>query len=199
MKKEKILNKKDRKKAETIALVGTKAGVGVTHTGILLAEFLKEKMGAKTAVVEVNHHGHMEQMEHMIYGYSDSFFSFHGVDYYANIEQERILELSSKSYDYLILDFGIQKKKEEDVIEQCNKKILIGSLNMWEWQEYMQGVKHFERFSVEEEKRYFVSFGNSKAVSRMEKTLQKKIVMLGNQPLGMPLSGQAEKVFHTLV
>lgn len=199
MKKDKILKSKEPEKTVTIALVGTKPGVGVTHTGILTAEYLKEKMGARTAFVEVNHHGHMEQMERIVYGYSSPVFSFHGIDYYKNMGNDSLSKLFKQSYNYLILDFGTQKKKEEEALKQCDRKILVGSLNMWEWQEYIKGAKHFEDFLTEKDSRYLVSFGEQKVISKMEKTLQKKIYVLGNQPLNEPLSQRAEQFFQTLL
>lgn len=185
--------------AKKIALVGTKAGVGVTHTGILIAEFLKEKMGARTAFLEMNHHGHMAELEKLVYGYSSQFFSFHGVDYYKETEKEKIDQLSIGSYDYLILDFGTQKKKEEELINQCDKKILIGNLNLWEWQEYVQAAKHFEMLSLGGEERYLVNFGEQKLVSKMGKMLKRNVYFLGYQPLGVPLSTRVENFFDTLV
>lgn len=188
-----------QKESKKIALVGTKKGVGVTHVAILLAEFLNETVGANVAVIEMNHHGHMEKMEWEIFGYSRSVFSFHGVDYYKEMEYEKIGEVVQNSYEYLILDFGVQKKKNQEQIEQCDEKILIGSLNLWEWQEYIQAVYHLRKIFSGQKMNYVINFGNEKMANRMRKVLKEKIWCLGYQAIEMPVSEKIEEFFHTLL
>ncbi len=197
-----IRQKKNKQKAKTckkVALLGTRTGVGVTHTGILLAEFLKEKMGARVAFLEMNHYRHIEQIEKEIFGYSRSFFSFRGVDYYKEVESVKLEQIIQNSYEYLILDFGIPKKKEQKAIEQCDEKIIIGTLNLWEWQAYFQAVHHFKKLLPKENIKYVISFGNQKMAGRMEKILKEKIWFLEYQPMETPLSVKIEDFFNTLV
>ncbi len=190
---------KFQKESKKIALVGTKKSVGVTHIAILLAEFLNETVGANVAVIEMNHHGHIEKMEWEIFGYSRSIFSFHGVDYYKEMEYEKIGEVVQNPYEYLILDFGVQKKKNQEQIEQCDEKILIGNLNFWEWQEYIQAVSQFRKIFSGQKMNYVINFGNEKMVNRMRKVLKEKIWCLGYQALEMPVSEKIEEFFHTLL
>ena len=81
-----------------IALLGIKSGVGVTHTGILMGEFLKEKMGAKVAFVEKNYHGDVERLGTMVYGSSEDMFTFRGIDYYSMKKDGDELRNSKKEY-----------------------------------------------------------------------------------------------------
>ena len=198
-----IRQKKNRqnfqKESKKIALVGTKKGVGVTHIGIILAEFLNENIGANVAFIEKNHHGHFEKIEQEIFSYSRSVFSFHGVDYYKEIEYEKIGDMVQNSYEYLILDFGVQKKKNQEEIEQCDEKILVGKLNFWEWQEYIQAVYHFKKGFSGQSKKYVVNFGNEKMINRMRKILKEKIYFLGHQPIELAISKNIEEFFYTLL
>ncbi len=182
---------------EKIALAGIKSGVGVTHTGILMAEFLKEQAGARVAFVEENHHGDMERLGKAIYGYSDMSFTFRGVDYYSFHRNEK--ELDEEKYDYLILDFGVQKKKNQEAIKQCGKKVIIGTSSLWEWQEYLQGAQYFRKYCADGTEKYVVTLGEKRLASQMEKMLRQKIYFLGSQPLGMVLSKDIENFFQTLV
>lgn len=185
--------KESRKASKKIALTGTKPGVGVTHTGILLAEFLKETKGAKVAFLEKNHHGDIEQLERMIYGYSREFFAFRGIDYYKESSQ-----VEEEAYDYLILDFGVQSKKNQYEIKQCREKVLVGTLNLWEWQEYLKAAEYFQKLSEDKTGKYIISFGNPKCVSKMEKNLKQKLYLLGQQSMEMPFTVPVKACFSAL-
>ena len=195
-----IVKKNNRKdNPEKIALLGIKPGVGVTHMAIIIAEFLKEKTGAKVAVIERNHHGDIERLGNTIYGFSETKFTFRGVDYYQMNKAEESLWKSEQDYDYLILDFGTQKKKNLKELEQCEKKVIIGTLSLWEWQEYLRAAEYYKENIKEETIRYVVSLGNEKLVSKIEKRLRGRVCLLGPQFIGKTLSKEAEQFFYTLI
>lgn len=183
---------------EKIALIGTRTGVGVTHTGILIAEFLKERTGTRVAFVEKNHHGDVERLGNAIYGHSDGKFTFHGIDYYSFLKKEEEMLLNEKVYDYLILDFGTLRKRNQEEIKQCGKKVIIGTISYWEWQEYLQAVQYFKSCFADAAEKYVVTLGQQYFIARMGKMLRQKIYFLGFQPLGTPLSEEAEGFFNTL-
>lgn len=189
--------KRDKMVLKKIALTGTRAGVGVTHTGILLAEFLKEQTGLNVAFAEQNQHGDVERLENAVYGCTRGSFTFRGIDYYSFRESERAF--NEKRYHYLILDFGVQKKKNQEAIKQCSEKIVAGTVSLWEQQAYLQAIEYFRAGGMEEREKYVVTLGEKRVLSKMEKMLRQKIYFLGYQPLGTVLSRQAEEFFRTLV
>ena len=195
-----MITKKDRiqDNPKMIGLLGIKPGVGVTHTGILLGEFLKEKLGAKVAFVEKNYHGDVEHLGEAVYGVSDSKFTFRGIDFYPMNETEE-LEKQKDRYDYLIFDFGTQKKKNLKELEQCEKKVIIGTLSLWEWQEYLRAAEYYKENIKEESIGYVVSLGNEKLVSKIEKRLRSRVCLLGPQFIGKTLSKEVEQFFYTLI
>lgn len=191
--KNKIQNNPQR-----IGLLGTRSGVGVTHTGILLAEFLKEKLGAKVAFVEKNYHGDVERLGEVLFGCTEGRFTYHGIDYYP-MEKEDTLKDSKRQYDYLILDFGTQKKKNIRELEQCEKKVMVGTLNLWEWQEYLQTAGYYKENMKDETMAYVISFGNERLAAKAEKKLKSRICFLGAQPIGKELHKEVEHFFYTLI
>lgn len=195
-----MITKKNKVQNDTkkIALLGIKPGVGVTHTGILLGEFLKEKTGARVAVVEKNYHGDMESLGEMIYGCQEKVFTFRGVDYYSMSGAEELKE-KALTYDYLIMDFGTQKKKRGKELELCEKKVVIGTLNWWEWQEYIRVAEYYKESMPDEDLTYVVSLGNCKLLSRVEKRLHSRVHFLGFQSIEGALSKEAERIFNTLI
>ena len=181
-----------------IGLLGIKPGVGVTHTGILLGEFLKERLGAKVAFVEKNYHGDVEHLGSTVYGLLDSRFTFRGIDFYPQNREEELKNQKSE-YDYLILDFGTQKKKNLKELDQCEKKVIIGTLNLWEWQEYLRAAEYYKENIEEETIEYVVSLGNEKLVSKIERKLKRRGYLLGPQFIGKKLSKEVEQFFYTLI
>ena len=195
-----MITKKDRlhDNPKMIGLLGIKPGVGVTHTGILLGEFLKEKLGAKVAFIEKNYHGDVAHLGEAVYGFSDSKFTFRGIDFYPQ-NQEDELKKQKGGYDYLILDFGTQKKKNLKELDQCEKKVIIGTLSLWEWQEYLRAAEYYKENLEEEKIRYVVSLGSEKLVSKIEKQLRSRVCLLGPQFIGKTLSKEVEQFFNTLI
>ena len=185
-------------KVKRIGLLGIKPGVGVTHAGILLGEFLKEKLGAKVAFIEKNYHGDVERLGNTVYGVLDDKFTFRGIDFYPQNREEE-LEKQKNEYDYLIVDFGTQKKKNLKELEQCEKKVIIGTLNLWEWQEYLRAAQYYKENIEEETIAYMVSLGNEKLVSKIERKLRSRVCLLGPQSIGKPISKEVEQFFYTLI
>ncbi len=196
-----MITRKNRSndKPKRIALLGTKPGVGVTHTGMLIGEFLKEKLGAKVAFVEKNYHGDIERLGKAVYGCSETRFTFRGIDYYPMNKGEDGLQKSKREYDYLILDFGTQKKKNLKELEQCEKKVVIGTLNLWEWQEYICEAKRYKESMDDETIEYMVSLGNERLIPKVEKQLRSKVCFLGPQPIEKAVSKEVERFFNTLI
>ena len=96
------------------------------------------------------------------------------------------------------MDFGTQKKKNLEELRQCEKKIIVGTLNWWEWQEYIRSAQHYETSMEGEKIEYIVSLGNKKLVSKLEKKLRRRICFLGSQPIEEALPKEVEHFFNTL-
>ena len=131
---EKITKMRQGSGREVIGLIGTHHGVGVTYTGLLLAFYMGEELGRKTAFLECNTHGDMDLIQNA-YEWSregDNSFSFHMISCYKGVSPERIAETLKDDYECIIMDFGIDFIPVRNEFLRCGTKIIVGGRSEWD-------------------------------------------------------------------
>lgn len=119
-----------------VALVGTEAGVGVTHTSILVTNFFRRR-GYKVALIEANASDHFAALESIYEGLDgvtteNSFFSIEGVDYYKSSYELNIPELLEQQYDYIVLDMGAaERSRHLNEFYRAHVQIVVGRGAEW--------------------------------------------------------------------
>jgi len=135
---------KDRDKnytREIIGIIGTHHGMGVTHTGLMLAFYMGEELGRKTAYLECNDHHDMSLIQ-SAYEWSreeTQSFSFQQITCYKEVSGKRITEIFSDNYECFILDFGTNFISNREEFLRCSTKIVIGGQAKW----CQQKLSHF--------------------------------------------------------
>ena len=112
---------------KTIGLIGINRGVGVTYTGMLLANYFGSEKRIRTAYLECNNHMDFSRLQEA-YEWStedDNSFSLDKVTYYKQVSANRISEILCDDYDYYILDFGTDYSDYMDEFIRCSNKIII--------------------------------------------------------------------------
>lgn len=129
------INENSRGKGrEVIGLIGTHHGCGVTYTGLMLAFYLGEELGRRTAFLECNSHGDMELLRNAYDWTTEeaSSFSFHQITCYSRVTQERIPEIFGEDYECLVLDFGTDFAAGKEELLRCGTKIIVGGRSVWD-------------------------------------------------------------------
>jgi hypothetical protein len=133
---EKLLNLRQGVGREVIGLIGTHHGAGVTHTGLMLAFYMSEERGRKTAYLECNEHHDMTLIQtayHWSREDADSF-SFHRLTCYKEVTPKRIGEIFGEDYECIIIDFGIDFTKNREEFLRCGTKIVVSGRAQWNLQ-----------------------------------------------------------------
>lgn len=119
---------------EVIGLIGTHHGVGVTHTGLMLAFYMGEERLRKTALLECNPHGDYGRIrEAYEWSREDGHsFSFHRITCYGDVNEAAIAGIFSEDYECLILDFGTDFSANREEFLRCGTKIIIGGRSQWD-------------------------------------------------------------------
>jgi hypothetical protein len=145
---------------EIIGLIGTQHGVGVTHTGILLAFYYGEELGMKTALLECNKHRDMRLIR-QAYEWDreeDNYFSFRNITCYQEVTPEQIPQIMGEDYDCIIMDFGTELSSNREELLRCSTKIIIGGHseldilklhNFIKQTEVIQGSEHWLCYLVQ--------------------------------------------------
>lgn len=139
---DKVKEGRKNKTKESIGLVGAHRGAGVTYTGLLLAFYMGEEMGIKTAFLECNNHHDMEMMQ-TAYEWSredKASFSFGNVTIFKDFALDRLPEVFSEEYECFILDFGTEFMANKDEFLRCGRKLILGGQGEWNRQKLVKFI-----------------------------------------------------------
>lgn len=158
-KAEKVIVKHEIKKnvyKKLIAVAGTEKNIGVTHNTIVLANYLRKK-GFMIAVIEMNASGAYDSIceAYEEKKFSEGYFTISGVDFYPNVDADKLLKIMEHSYNFLLLDFGEFENADRMLWEKCDEKFIISGAKAWEME---QTNKVFGMASVETLKTYIFCF-----------------------------------------
>jgi len=162
---------------EVIGLIGTHHGVGVTHTGLMLAFYLGEELGKKTAFLECNNHHDMMLIQEA-YDWNeegDGSFSFHQITCFKEVTSNRIINIFGEAYDCLILDFGTDFLSNREEFLRCSTKIVVGGSSEWDIQKLSRFTEATKVIHGSASWKYFIPQADDKKVTRISNELQRKV------------------------
>jgi len=203
MKKKPILFNKVKQKDKsriTIGIVGTHSGVGVTYTSLMLAFYLGDELGKKTALLEVNNHDDLNILQ-TAYQWSaedNHSFSFGYITCYKKVTKKLLVELLNDNYERFILDFGWDLSNNRDEFLRCTTKIIVGSHAVWNLYKLKQFIKSVEHIRGNETWLYLIPGGEEKAISLLRKELNRHIYGIPLERDPIMLSRESLKLFSSL-
>lgn len=149
----KIHKEKITPHTKIIGIVGTHLGVGVTHTGLMIAYYLGGVVGDKTAFVECNSSGDMSRLKET-YQWSkeeSDCFTFYRTTCYENVSKGRLTDILLEGYQWIIIDFGVEWQDMQEELAQCNMKLIVGSGAPWHQNKLvLLGQKYLSLFNKED-------------------------------------------------
>ncbi|MEG1458923.1 MAG: serine/threonine-protein kinase [Acetivibrio sp.] len=130
------------KENKVIGLVGTKSGVGVTHTAILLAEYAAKQKQQKVVLAEYNLHEDFTRIEEVLYDRQEDSFMWKGVQYVKNVDKKNLEKIIAEN-KFVVIDFGENLVGKSQELNWCTRKILIGTHALWQEDSMQQKIKIF--------------------------------------------------------
>lgn len=135
----KICEWNKEKKTTLVTLVGVNQGVGVTHTTILLGNYLNQK-GAKVALVEWNTKSDYKSLEEAYEGRGfesekTEHFKIFGMTFYKDFEMSKMPKVMAKGYDYILFDRGARGFTQQDLLFS-DFHIVVGHASEWKQSEW---------------------------------------------------------------
>ena len=116
----------------TIGLIGVDRGLGVTHSAISIASYLKRKKN-KVIIIEKNSHKDFfymgEELELLDEESQGDFFSYQGIDFC--ISDINLASLRKEGYDIVIFDFGEWNENSINSLCKVDYPILICGARKW--------------------------------------------------------------------
>ncbi len=162
---------------EVIGLIGTHHGVGVTHTGLLLAFYFGEELGKKTALLECNEHRDMQLIE-QAYEWSNeegNNFSFRKITCYKEVKSGQIPQILGEDYEYVILDFGTELYSNREELLRCSTKIVVGGQSEWDILKLKEFIRNTEVIRGSEHWMCYLVRARERTLQRLKKDLKQRI------------------------
>ncbi|HEX3022822.1 MAG TPA: hypothetical protein VHP81_10565 [Lachnospiraceae bacterium] len=184
----------------TIGLLGTSSGVGVTHCGISLANFLGTKLGYHTAIVEWNNHNHFTSIREAIRGTGISTpFTLYQVDYFMEANETDLVSIYNQEYDYIVLDCGEYRGNFPKEFLISDIKVVIGSLCEWKRQDAIQVITSGNEQTGACRWRYMVSLGQGYDIKLFYKEYGVRLQAIPYIPDPYILTKAATEVWRNLI
>lgn len=186
------------KKGISIGFAGAGRGVGVTHLCILAAHYCNRKWGAKTAVLMMNRHGEALFGQKRKMGPGIYFYRFSKANEDFTSEDFASKKVKSETFDFIFLDVGEELSGQQEFLQHCDKRILVGSSCMWKRELFFQTIHAMEQ--IEEERgywRYLLNFADRPENIPGHKT--KRLYTMGFQPVNRPLTKKSDAVLADIL
>lgn len=162
---------------EVIGLIGTHRGAGVTHTGLMLAFYMGEEIGKKTAFIECNDHHDMQLIQNAYEWSSEkaAVFAYNQITCYREADPKRISEIFGEDYECIIFDFGTDFAANREEFLRCQKKIVVGGRSEWDIQKLARFSKATEAIRGSDAWIYFIPQANERSVLKLSKEINRKV------------------------
>lgn len=163
-----------------IGILGTHKGCGVTHLGIMLANYLSHYMGYKTAFLECYPQKDIQYLQNYVYRDDDvakklEVFNIHHVSYYRSVKEQTLPEVIGDSYDGVILDLGSDFVQNRNEFLRCDKRIVVSSLSAWKRHELEQFIKNNSHVKSSRQWLYMTPFSQNRDIKEASKDFHQKI------------------------
>lgn len=179
---EEDINKNPLSKYVSIGIVGSEIKVGVTHSAIMMAMYLK-RFG-KVAYLEMNDSKALSALKNTILSDHSKLskikvFKYQGIDYYHKMPMASFINNHSVKYDYIIFDFGaFEKIRNIESLLICDMKCVIASGIDWRMKQTMKAYRYLNQFDQENTWYYLVPFIHKKYLKEIHKKIQNKVMSL---------------------
>lgn len=154
------LKKKDRRREKemkklcgdmgvySVGILGIDKGEGVTSLAVGLASYLQELRFRQTAMVEMNREGEFEEIRDTYFGKEckEAPFEIFKINYYPGVTRNQYARICNMGYDCVVTDFGHDYRNSMEDFLRCDRKIIMGSINLWKYRKYLEFYEYIKNF-----------------------------------------------------
>lgn len=197
----KTLQGKGVSSREVIGIIGAHRGAGVTHTGIMLAFYLGEELGRRTALLECNNNHDFCILEELYdWPHGDGLsFGFGQITLYKDVTMDMLPNILGDNYEYIILDFGFDFKLNLKELQRCGKKLILGGRSDWERYRLTGFIHTLKAIRGSEGWDYLIPMATENTVSKISKATKRKVWSVPSNEEPMVLSKETCNFLNALL
>lgn len=176
----------DNNQKTIIGVVGTHRSAGVTHLCIMLATYISDILGKRTAVLECNQHSDFAYIQQAYEGNLKKAkckeFIIYNVMYYKCVNEKEIADIMNDNYDYIIIDFGSDLDQYSNEFLRCNSKLIVGSLCDWKRHKFYSFLRKAENMNGYLKWQYLMLFGEKEEIKEVQHDLNIMVNSIPYEP-----------------
>lgn len=116
-------------------------GVGTTCVCLAFANYLCNKLGMKTAYIELNTTNQINSLSSNLSKDSTDSFVYLGIHMFPSTKVTSLNEILSRDFDYFILDMGVLTSYTATEFSKCHKQFLVCSFCEWKKRISLEKIK----------------------------------------------------------
>lgn len=131
-----------------IGVIGIDKGEGVTSLAVGMASYLQEIRCQRTALAELNREGAFDDIRDTYFGagYRENPFEIFKIDYYPGTSKGHYAQICNMGYHCIVTDFGNEYTRCMEDFLRCDKKVVMGSVNLWKYRKYLEFHEYVKNF-----------------------------------------------------
>lgn len=198
--------------SKIIGVCGCGNGVGTTHLSIMLGNYTSSKLMKKTAVIEMNDSQDFDRLAGScknlkviesetgvkVLGEGIVFF-LNGIDYYSRTDENRLLYIMNKDYEYIIIDLGNVASGIKSELLRCNEKIIIGSGALWKKQKFVNTVRELKKVPNSERWNYCICCSDKETQKNIENEAEISVKNIPYMPEAFYVDSSNFNFFESLL
>lgn len=193
-----------RRKTIKIGILGTHSGVGVTHTAIMLCQYLSRNKRYTSVYLEVNKSNEIGYLYGAELGIesiaiSQEPFEIRKTIFYNNLTLDELVTLYNQEYEYYILDLGVDHVNNQEEFLRCDIKILVGSLTEWKRHYTFKCINHNRQLPGFEHWIHLMVFGQVKDIKIACSEWGIRAYGIGYEPDPFVLNRNTKELFQKLL
>lgn len=180
----------------TIGVMGTHHGVGVTHTALALASFLR-RSGRRVAVVELSGQSALDCFGKQKESHG-SPCSYKGLNVFPEADSLLAGTVRNGNYDYCILDLGCVQERRKQELFRCDVKLIVTDGAPWKSEKRKGPLEIFKEIESLKGWWLLVNFCENTVPADCRK-LNVRTELLRFSPDPFETSGQDERLFGKIL
>lgn len=185
---------------QSIGVVGSDRGVGVTHTAIAMAMYCRHVIGVKTALYEWNETDAFSDIESICKTkkLDNKSYRLHDIDIYKDGSLGDYLNVAQMDYEYIIIDFGKLSEDNRAHISRCQRCEYVVSLSEWKIDKSMELLLMPCERSIDRQD-YLTVFGSEENAKKIKRRFRKDIIRVPYSADAFILSSDMYNVLKSIL